>query len=118
QPLFWAALVFAAGIWFGRYAWRPPLWWIAGALVLLIAATYYRHARPRIAPWLAYGALVFVGSLAMQVSSGAGGEVWLGDGQPVMVTAHITTEGAVEPDGTGSNRQRLDVETERIESAT
>ena len=56
----------------------------------------------------------------MQVGSiaGAGGEVWLGDVQPVTVTAHVTTEGTVEPDGTGSERQRLDVETERIESAT
>ena len=43
--------------------------------------------------------------------------MWLGDGEAVFVTAHVTAEGNVQSDGPQELHQRIDVETEKIESA-
>jgi competence protein ComEC len=43
--------------------------------------------------------------------------IWLGDREPVFVTAHVIAEGNVQADGTEELHQRIDTETETIESA-
>lgn len=63
QPLLFAALAFAAGILVGSYTWRPPLWWMAGAVVFLGAAAYFLKTHARAAAALALAALGLLGAL-------------------------------------------------------
>src|SRR5689334_1570723 len=35
QPLLWAACAFACGIGLARYCWRPAMWWVIAAAVLV-----------------------------------------------------------------------------------
>jgi Domain of unknown function (DUF4131) len=119
QPLFWAALAFACGIWIGRITWRPPSWWLVAACVFAAAALYFLRRRPQLARVLALGACVFAGALAVQIpesSSESSATIWLGDGQDVTVTAHAISEGNLEVEAPGSWRQRIDVQTEQIDS--
>ncbi len=59
-----------------------------------------------------------VGCLTIQVrGSNGAGVVWLGDGEQAVITAHVIAEGDVQADGPAELHQRIDIETERIESA-
>lgn len=122
QPLLWAALAFAVGLCGGRVLWRPPNWWVIAALVCAASAAYLLKRR-RLAPRaLVLAALFLTGALAIQVqgpgrSSGDSGPPWLGEGQEVFVTAHVIAEGNVQADGPTELHQRIDVETEKVESS-
>jgi competence protein ComEC len=66
---------------------------------------------------LAFAALVAVGALSIQMrrSSASEQSLWFGDGE-VQITAHVVAEGEIQPEGAGSSRQRVDIESETIES--
>ena len=118
QPLLWAALAFASGLWIGKSLWRPPSWWVIAALVCAASAAYLLGRRSFSSRALALAAAFLVGVLTIQVhGSGDSGPAWLGDVEEVLITAHVVTEGDVQTDGPGELHQRVDVETEKIELA-
>jgi competence protein ComEC len=116
----WAALAFAAGIVVGRYAWRPPLWWLAAFLVFLVFAAFYLRRRPWAAFLLGLAALLTAGALHVQSrparDSGALEIAPFTDGNEVVVTGHVTKEGILRSGGFGGVRQTLDVEAEEVTS--
>ena len=119
QPLFWAAIFFAAGIWIGHAAWRPASWWVVAIVVFAAAAGYFLRHRPQAARALALGACALAGALGVQQPADARdglSAAWLGDEQDVTVTAHVIAEGNLEEESPGAWRQRIDVETEQIAS--
>jgi competence protein ComEC len=117
QPLFWAALFFSAGILLGNYAWRPASWWVLAAIVFLASASCIVTKRTVSPAVLAFAALVAIGALSIQMRRSSASEqpLWFGDDE-VQVTAHVVAEGEIQPEGAGSFRQRVDIETETIES--
>jgi competence protein ComEC len=116
-PAVWMALAFAAGIGLGRYAWRPPLWWLVVAAVAIVASWWLARSRPRFAIVLglaalsAAGALAFAGRVAMAHLPDVAG--FTGRDTAVYVVAHVTRDGAL----TRFDRRWLDVETETIQIA-
>jgi competence protein ComEC len=116
QPMLWAALVYAAGIFAGHYAWRPPLWWLIAGLVFGFSAVYYLRRRVRVGMTLVLSSLFVFGALTIQ-SSGSHSELAdasLSDGQEVLVTAHVMREGNVRQQGS-SDLQKLDLQAESID---
>ena len=100
QPVFWAALAFAAGILLGAYAWRPPLWWIAAAAAFLGAAAYFLRRRFAAAVALALGAFVGMGALSVELASAAGDPNELAafcERGPVTVTGYLLRDGTSAP---------------------
>jgi competence protein ComEC len=116
QPLFWAAIAFAAGLWIGKVLWRPPLLWVVAVAILAASASYLANRRPALARTLALSCCVLAGAFALQVHRSNSAVVWLGGGQEVMVTAHVVEEGNPEEEAPGSWRQRIAVQTEQIAS--
>jgi len=107
QPLLWAALAFAAGLWAGRYVWRPPSWWVIAAFVFSASATYFLRRRTLASSVLVFGAIFAAGALTIQIRGPRAGEPhpWFGNGEEVLVTAHVTAEGNLQSDGPGPLRQ-------------
>ena len=117
QPLLYAALAFAGGLWAGKYMWRPPTWWVVAALVFVCCATYLLRRRAMAAFALAFGAIFATGALTMQVRGPYSEEpLRLGNGAEVVVTARVIAEGDLQQDSPGSWHQRIDVETEKLEA--
>lgn len=114
QPLFWAALAFAVGLWMGKIFWRPPLLWVLGIAVFAAAAMYFLNRRPILARALAVGCCVLGGAFALQVQRSTSATPWLGEEQEVVVIAHVIEEGNLEEESPGSWRQRIEVETEQV----
>jgi competence protein ComEC len=110
-------VAFASGVCVGRYVWRPPSWWLIAAVVFLAAGAYWRSRRPRVARAAALFAFVSAGAFSIEMPRGERPEVWVGDGD-VVVTGFVTSEGNVEEDGPDTVRQRLDLETESVQSDT
>lgn len=102
----------------GHRLWRPPILWMIAATIFVAAALQFHRMRPCLARLFPCAALVAAGALAIQNGSNSSvtTALWLGDGEPVVVTAHVVTDGNVEQDDAGAERQALDVETERLES--
>lgn len=118
QPLLWAALAYASGILAGHYVWRPPLWWLIAGVVFASSAIYFRWRRPRVGIALALSSLFIVGALTIQSGGPARDEIAdgsLGDGQDMVVTAHVIQEGSLLRKGPGDIEQKLDLATEQIE---
>ena len=115
QPVFWAALAFAAGILLGSYAWRPPLWWIAAAAAFLGAAAYFLRRRFAAAVALALGAFMCLGALSAELA-GAGGDpnelAAFCERGPVTVTGYLLRDGTLRQGAFGSPQQTIDVEAE------
>jgi competence protein ComEC len=118
--MLWAALAYASGIATGFYVWRPPLWWLVAAIVFSAAAAYFLRRRPRSAFALTLSALFVTGALIMQVripyEQGSASLLSFADGRDLVVTAHVTKEGNLREKGRGDAQQRLDLETEKIET--
>ncbi|MGO9439928.1 MAG: ComEC/Rec2 family competence protein [Terriglobales bacterium] len=115
QPVFWAALAFAAGILLGTYAWRPPLWWIAAAAAFLCAAAYFLRRRCAAAVALALGAFVGMGALSVELASAAGDPNDLAafcERGPVIVSGHLLRDGTLRQGAFGSPQQTIDLEAE------
>jgi competence protein ComEC len=118
QPVLWAALAYAAGIFVGHYAWRPPLWWLIAGLVFGSSALYLVRRRARCGIALALSSLFVFGALTIQSGSPANDEnadASLGDGQDVVVTAHVIRGGSLLRKGLGDLQQKLDMEAEQID---
>jgi competence protein ComEC len=117
QPIFWAALFFSVGIVAGKYLWRPPSWWVFAAIVFLASAICLPKKRTVSPTILVFAALVAAGALSIQLRRISASEqpLWLGNGE-VLVTAHVISEGDIQSEGEGSFRQRIDIETEKIDS--
>jgi len=91
---------------------------VIAALVCAAAAAYLLKRRSLASRHLVLGAVFVTGALTIQVRGSANsGPAWLGDGEPVFVTAHVIAEGNAQADGPMELRQRIDVETEKIQSA-
>ena len=97
--------------------WRPPNWWVAAALVFVCCAIYFLRRRTLAASALALAALFATGALTMQVrGSYSEKPLRLGNGEEVVVVAHVIGEGDLQQDAPGSWHQRIDVETEKVEA--
>jgi competence protein ComEC len=118
--MLWAALAYGGGIVAGVYVWRPPLWWLAATIVFSASAMYFRRRRARAAFALGLSALFVTGTLMMQGRAPKNqdntGVLTFADGRDVMVTAHVTKEGNLRARSPGDVQQRLDLETEQIET--
>jgi competence protein ComEC len=119
QPLLWAAVIYAGGIFVGHYAWRPPLWWLIAGLVFGSSAVYFLRQRARIGIALGLSSLFVFGALSIQVSGPASDDIAdgsLGDGQDVIVTAHVIREGSLRQRGLSDLQQKLDLEAEQVDA--
>jgi competence protein ComEC len=119
-PLLSAALVFASGLWIGRSIGRPASWWVVAASVFLLSAIYFIQKKKWIpaASILTFSAIFAAGALTIQIQSSPADDpaLWSGGAEQVLITAHVIAEGDVQSDGPGSFHQRIDVQTEKIES--
>jgi competence protein ComEC len=118
-PLLLAALPYAVGLWIGKYAWRPPLWWLIAACFFVFAAAYFARRRSAVSRTLVFGALVFAGALAIQTRTAAQADdprIWEGEANPTEVIGYVMSEGTLQRDGPAGVRQQVDVETESIQS--
>jgi Domain of unknown function (DUF4131) len=117
QPLFWAAFFFSAGICVGKYLWQPTSWWIVAAAAFVGSAIYLSKRRTLCCRNLVLASLLFCGALSLQMrnsATSAESQVWSGEGECV-ITAHVISEGDIESSRAGWSRQRIDVETERVD---
>src|SRR5258708_3164295 len=119
QPMLWAAFAFATGVVLGKFAWRPPLWWLLAFLACLGFAGYLLRRRPQGALLLGMAALLVAGAFDIQVREPLNPSALeiLSFTQPkeeVVVTAHVIREGTLRAAGFGGVRQVVDVETEEI----
>ncbi len=115
QPVFWAALAFAAGILLSTYAWRPPLWWTTAAAAFLGGAAYFLGRRFAAAVALALGALVFVGALSFELEGAAGAPNELArlcERGAVTVTGYLLRDGTLREGRFGTPEQRIELEAE------
>ncbi len=118
QPLLWAALFYAGGMFVGRYAWRPPLWWLIAGLVFGCSALYFLRRRARLGIALALSSLLVFGALTIQEGGSTNHEIAdpsLGDGQDVVVTAHVIREGSLLRKGLDDLQEKLDLQAEQID---
>ncbi len=118
HPLLWAALALAAGILLGTHFWRPPLWWLIGAVVFLGACTYVLAHRPWAARVLALAAMATLGALLIAAHDAAprfADATPFTDGREAVITAHVLRDPVVRTAAWGGPRQIVDLETQRIE---
>lgn len=119
QPMLWAALAFAAGLWADSYMWRPPLLWLVAGVVFTASAAYFLRRRVRFAIALGWFTLFVFGALSIQVRGPCNNFDPLPlSNDDVLVTAHVTREGELRLDGPSEVSQRIDVETEQIAAAS
>jgi competence protein ComEC len=88
-----------------------------GAAVFVASAICLVKKRILLSGVLLFAALFVAGALSIQLrrSSASEPSFWLGDGE-VLITAHVISEGDIQAEGGGSFRQRIDIETEKIET--
>ncbi len=118
--MFTAALAFSAGLVFGAYCWRPPLWLAGGAISLIAASLYFRLRRAGVAYCLAHVSLFLMGALSFQgatanaaANRGLPPQVleWTRLNQQVEVTAHLRRDPEPVHD---PGYQRIEVDVEEI----
>ena len=118
QPLLWAAMAFAGGIFTGVHMWRPPVWWIVASAAFILFAILLLRRRGRAAKLVGLCAIFASGALAVQLrpphNLGSLDTLQFADGREVTVTGHVIREGTLVEEGEGEVRQQMDVETEQI----
>jgi len=116
QPLLWAALAFAAGILFGNFAWRPPLWWLIAAVGFALGAVYFLRRRTAAGVGLGLCVLFALGALNLETRARPGDSraLTFADGREVTVTAHALAEDTRLQFGLSRDVQSVDMETEQI----
>ncbi len=118
--MLFAASMYAVGILAGFYTWRPPLWWLVAALAFCASGAYFLGRRSRVSFALGLSALLVTGALMMQVrvpaNQGRMGVLAFADGRDLVVTAHVTREGNLRQGTPVDTQQRLDLETEQVET--
>jgi competence protein ComEC len=119
QPMLWAASAYGAGIVIGYYVWRPPLYWLVAGLAFSIAGAYFLRRRSRAAYALALAALFVTGALVIRVRAPENqvSPPGFADGRDLVITAHVIKEGNLRDHGRGDSQQRLDLETEQINTS-
>lgn len=116
--MLWAAVAYAGGIVTGFYVWRPPLWWLIAAIVFSASAACFLGRRAKAAFALGLAALFVTGAWRMQVRAPENQDILpFADGREVIVTAHVVKEGILQEKSRG-DVQRLDLETEQIETGS
>jgi competence protein ComEC len=118
QPMFWAAVSYAAGIVVGSRLSHPVSWWIGAGWAFAAASLYFRHRRRWLGAALALGTLFLAGALHIQLR----GPSSVPDstlqpfeyGPAVEITAHVTREGGLREGLPGEISQTVDVATEEI----
>jgi competence protein ComEC len=118
QPLFWAAIAFSIGICAGHYVWRPPALWFLAAIVFVASASYLIKRRIAASRLIVLGALFVAGAISIQLreSSSPGAQQFSFSDEQVVVTAHVIAEGDIQSESSGAYRQRIDVETDNVNS--
>jgi len=118
--MLWAALAYGGGIVAGVYVGRPPLLWLVATIVFSASAIYFLRRRSRAAFALGLSGLLAAGAWVMQVrapaNDGNGDVLSFADGRDVIVTAHVSKEGNLQARNPGDVQQRLDLETEQVET--
>jgi competence protein ComEC len=121
QPLLWAAVAHAAGIFAGVYLWRPVLWWVVAGAAFLTGASYFANRRAWLGWTFALSSFFILGALNVQVRDSSPrldtSVQPFADGQQLEIIAHVTRDGRLQPGGFGEMRQTLDVETETVKTA-
>jgi len=121
QPLLWAALAYGIGIVAGSSVIRPISVLFTATVVFVIAGCYWRTRRRRFGLACALIAFVMLGAISIQLRNrGVRESVMpaISNGQEVIVTGHVIGEGEIRTQGSrGSLRQRIDIETEQVESS-
>ncbi len=120
QPLLWAAFAYAAGLFFSFYCRRPAMWWILSGLAFAAFGSYFLRRRALFSRALALASVFAAAAIIMQIFRPADpghGILPFATHQEILVTAHVTKEGAWEEHGPGEFRQLLDVETEKVQKA-
>jgi competence protein ComEC len=114
--MLWAASAYGAGIVFGHYVWRPPLYWLVAGVAFSASGAYFLRRRSRASYALALAALLVTGALIIQVRAPENQDSALAfaDDRDVAITAHVIKEGNLRDHGRGDSQQRLDLETEQI----
>jgi len=118
-PLLWAATAYCAGLVAGRYLCRPFSWWLVAAIVFAASAAYLRRRRPLLGFVASCSAFFFVASLSIEthppaeINTGLGA---LSSGQELVITGHVIHEGDVRERAIGEIQQKVDIETEQIET--
>jgi predicted membrane metal-binding protein len=118
QPLFWAAVVFSFGLWFGSSEWRPPLWWVTAFVVFLLASCWYVKQRVWLAKLLALAMCFLAGAFSIQLRSSSAtrqdrsAAPSLTDGGTVTLVGHVTREGYAREAYPGVMQESVDIETE------
>lgn len=85
--------------------------------MFVASAIYLVKKRILFSSVLVFAALFIAGALSIQLRRSAASQrsLFVSDGE-VLVTAHVISEGDIQSEGGGSFRQRIDIETEKIES--
>jgi competence protein ComEC len=122
QPLFWAAITFSWGIWWGVRAWRPPSWWAIALVGFITAASFFLSKREWFSKALSLGAWFLLGAFLIQVRSqphhpeaAAPPPLEFADGGPLVITASVLKQGYQKETSTGSIQQSIDVQTQAVE---
>jgi competence protein ComEC len=120
EPIFLAAIAFAAGILAANYLWRSPFIWLAGFLIAALAAVLAlrRSSQLGFALWML--AMVPLGAFYLQARDAA--QVTINENlQPfatgkdeVDVVAHVIREGLVRDSPYGGKQESVDVESEQL----
>jgi competence protein ComEC len=120
QPLFWAAVAFSVGLWWGVRAWRPPSWWAIALAVFISAALFFLSNREWFSKALSLGAWFLLGAFLIQVrgqphQSTSPPLLDLVDGAPVVITGYVLKQGYPKETYPGSIQQSIDIQTEAVE---
>lgn len=88
------------------------------ACLFVFAALYFRKGRPLLSSLLTLGIFALAGAFAIQTRAGpsSGTLLWSRTDEPVLITAHVISEGNLETESPQTVHQRIDIETESIES--
>jgi competence protein ComEC len=101
----------------GLHLWRPPTWWLAAGVAFAAAGACFLLRRGWMAGLLGLAGFAAAGALMMEIREplDPGLEILrFADRQPVLMTAHVTKEGAWEENGSAELRQSIEVETEAV----
>ncbi len=119
--MLWTATAYALGIRFGRYEWRPALWWFVALVAFIAAAAYFTSRRSALGWTLALATFFLAGAFHIQLRANCDrldtSIQPYADRQEVEVIAHVSRDGRLHQDELGETRQSLDVEAEQIQTA-
>lgn len=120
EPVFLAALAFAAGILAANYLWRSPFIWLGGFSLAIAGAALSLRRSPQLAFAFGLLAVMPLGAFYLQACDAAQPAI-VGDLQPfgagrdgIDVTAHVVREGLIRDSPYGGKQESVDVETEEL----